>query len=80
MYKERTFSQKVNLFLKGLAMGGANKVPGVSGGMVAFVMGFYEELIFTFRRINLKAFKLLFNGRFRSFAKYTNFQFLVWVM
>ncbi len=61
-------------------MGGANKVPGVSGGMVAFVMGFYEELIFTFRRINLKAFKLLFNGRFRSFAKYTNFQFLVWVM
>ena len=80
MYKERTFGQKVNLFLKGLAMGGANKVPGVSGGMVAFVMGFYEELIYTFRRINLNAFKLLFNGRFKSFAYYTNFQFLVWVM
>lgn len=80
MYKERTFGQKVSLFLKGLAMGGANKVPGVSGGMVAFVMGFYEELIYTFRRINLNAFKLLFNGRFKSFARYTNFQFLVWVM
>lgn len=61
-------------------MGGANKVPGVSGGMVAFVMGFYEELIFTFQRINGKAFKLLFNRRFNSFSKYTNLQFLVLVM
>lgn len=80
MYKERTIQNKVNLFFKGLAMGGANKVPGVSGGMVAFVMGFYEELIYTFQRINGKAFKLLFNGRFKSFVKYTNFPFLVWVM
>lgn len=80
MHQERTFLQKVNLFLKGLAMGGANKVPGVSGGMVAFVMGFYEELIFTFQRINGKAFRLLLNGRFRSFFQYTNAQFLVLVM
>ncbi|MEE4001874.1 DUF368 domain-containing protein [Tenacibaculum sp. FZY0031] len=80
MYKERTLSQKITLFLKGLIMGGANKVPGVSGGMVAFVMGFYEELIYTFQRINGKAFKLLFNGRFKSFGSYTNLQFLVWVM
>ncbi|CAM1347554.1 DUF368 domain-containing protein [Tenacibaculum halocynthiae] len=80
MQKERTFIQKVNLFLKGLAMGGANKVPGVSGGMVAFVMGFYEELIFTFQRINGKAFKLLLTGRLKSFARYTNLQFLVLVM
>ncbi|MDY0781082.1 DUF368 domain-containing protein [Tenacibaculum sp. IB213877] len=76
MYENRTLLQKINLFLKGLAMGGANKVPGVSGGMVAFVMGFYEELIFSFQRINGKAFKLLFNGRFKSFFKYTNMQFL----
>ncbi len=80
MHKERTFLQKMNLFFKGLTMGGANKVPGVSGGMVAFVMGFYEELIFTFQRVNKKAFKLLFRGKFKSFASYTNFQFLFWVM
>lgn len=80
MQKERTFIQKVNLFLKGLAMGGANKVPGVSGGMVAFVMGFYEELIFTFQRINGKACKLLFKGRFNSFTRYTNLHFLALVM
>ncbi len=80
MYKERTFLQKINLFLKGLAMGGANKVPGVSGGMVAFVMGFYEELIYTFQKINRKAFKLLCSGKLKSFVKYTNFPFLVWIM
>lgn len=80
MYKERTFLQKISLFLQGLAMGGANKVPGVSGGMVAFLMGFYEELIYTFRRINGRAFKLLFRGKFTSFARYTNIQFLCWIM
>lgn len=80
MHKNRTFLQKLNLFLKGLAMGGANKVPGVSGGMVAFVMGFYEELIFTFQRVNGKALKLLFSGRFKSFYQYTNLQFLTLVM
>ena len=35
-------------------MGAANKVPGVSGGIVAFVGGFYEELIYSFQKINLK--------------------------
>lgn len=61
-------------------MGGANKVPGVSGGMVAFVMGFYEELIFTFQRINSKSLKLLFTGRFKSFFRYINAEFLVLIM
>ena len=60
MHKERTFLQKLNLFLKGIAMGAANKVPGVSGGTVSFVLGFYEPLIYSFRKVNLKAFKLLF--------------------
>ncbi len=77
MSKERTFSDKFFLFIKGLAMGGANKVPGVSGGTVAFVTGFYEELIYSLQKVNGKAFKLLFNGRFRSFFQYTNAQFLL---
>ena len=33
------------LFLKGIAMGAANKIPGVSGGFIAFILGFYEKLI-----------------------------------
>ncbi|CAM3431851.1 hypothetical protein AEQU2_02078 [Aequorivita lipolytica] len=57
-------------------MGAANKVPGISGGVVAFVAGFYEEFIYSLQKINRKAFKLLIGGRFRSFYRYTNGQFL----
>jgi len=80
MHKERTFTEKLSLFFKGLAMGVANKVPGVSGGTVSFVLGFYEELIYSFQKINLKAFKLLLSGRFRSFFRYTNAQFILLVI
>lgn len=57
-------------------MGAANKVPGVSGGIVAFVGGFYEEFIYSLQKINGKAFKLLLNGRFKSFYRYINGSFL----
>ena len=80
MQKERTFTQKVGLFLKGLVMGAANKVPGVSGGTVSFVLDFYEELIFSFQRINFNAFKLLIRGKFKSFFVYTNAQFIILIM
>ncbi|QNJ98371.1 DUF368 domain-containing protein [Constantimarinum furrinae] len=76
MYEPRSFSDKIWLVLKGLGMGAANKVPGVSGGVVAFVAGFYEEFIYSLQKINRKAFALLINGRFRSFYQYINGQFL----
>ncbi|GAB5399717.1 MAG: DUF368 domain-containing protein [Aureisphaera sp.] len=76
MTETRTFSDKIWLVLKGLAMGAANKVPGVSGGMVAFVAGFYEEFIYSLQKVNGKAFKLLINGRFSSFWQYINGRFL----
>lgn len=76
MSKERSFIDKVWLFFKGLAMGAANKVPGVSGGTVAFVLDFYEELIYSLQKINSKAFKLLISGRFRSFFRYVNATFI----
>jgi uncharacterized membrane protein len=74
--KKRAFSDTLFLVLKGLAMGAANKVPGVSGGVVAFVGGFYEEFIFSLQRVNGKAFKLFINGRFKSFFQYINGGFL----
>ncbi|MEP0264020.1 DUF368 domain-containing protein [Dokdonia sp.] len=74
--KTRTFSDKFWLVLKGLAMGAANKVPGVSGGVVAFVAGFYEEFIASLQRFNGKALQFLLRGRFKSFWQYINGKFL----
>ena len=76
MESTRTLSDKIFLVLKGLGMGAANKVPGVSGGVVAFVAGFYEEFIYSLQKINGKAFKLIINGRFKSFFTYINGRFL----
>lgn len=76
MAKERTFTDRIWLVLKGLAMGAANKVPGVSGGVVAFVAGFYEEFIYSLQKFNRKALALLINGRFKSFYQYINGTFL----
>ncbi|WP_289644499.1 DUF368 domain-containing protein [Maribacter aestuarii] len=76
MNKPRTFIDKLFLVIKGLCMGAANKVPGVSGGIVAFVGGFYEEFIYSLQKINAKAFKLIIAGRFKSFYRYVNGSFL----
>ncbi len=71
-----TFKDRLFLIFKGLGMGAANKVPGVSGGVVAFVAGFYEEFIYSLQRVNTTALRLLYNGRFKSFYNYTNGPFL----
>ncbi|MBT8253262.1 MAG: DUF368 domain-containing protein [Bacteroidia bacterium] len=77
MRSARKFKDKIFLVIKGLGMGAANKVPGVTGGVVAFVAGFYEEFIYSLQKLNGKALKLLFNGRYKSFYQYINGQFLV---
>ena len=47
---------KVYLFFKGVAMGAADIVPGVSGGTIALITGIYEELINSIKNINLRLF------------------------
>lgn len=73
----RRLRDYIFLFLKGVGMGAANKVPGVSGGTVAFVAGFYEELIYSLQKFNLKAFRLLIFRGFGRFYQYVNGSFLV---
>lgn len=72
-----SFRKDFILVLKGIAMGAANKVPGVSGGIVAFVAGFYEELIYSLQKINLKALTILIKRGRSPFYQYTNGRFLV---
>ena len=57
-------------------MGVANKVPGVSGGLVAFVLGFYEEFIDSLQKFNLEGVNLIKQGEFKIFYKHINGQFL----
>ena len=74
---KKSFKKDLILILKGIAMGVANKVPGVSGGIVAFVAGFYEELIYSLQKINLKAFTILVRKGWPAFYQYINGRFLV---
>ena len=76
MQQNRAFSDKLFLILKGMAMGMANKVPGVSGGVVAYVAGFYEEFIFSLQQFDKTAFRLLYKLQFKRFWQHVNGAFL----
>lgn len=68
------------LYIKGIAMGGADVIPGVSGGTVAFITGIYEELIDSLKSIDMDAVRLLLSFRIRDFWKRINGNFLVAVL
>ena len=57
-------------------MGAVNKIPGVSGGTVAFITGIYEELIDSITKINFSSLKKLFKEGFISFYNEINGKFL----
>lgn len=69
--------QQFLLFLKGMAMGAADVVPGVSGGTVAFITGIYEELINTVNGVNLQNLRLLKSDGFSAFWNAINGRFLL---
>jgi len=73
----RRFSDYSLLFLKGMGMGAADVVPGVSGGTIAFITGIYEELISSIKSIDLEALKLLLRLRLKLFWKKINGDFLI---
>ncbi len=65
------------LILKGVAMGAANVIPGVSGGTLALITGIFERLIFAFKSFNLKAVKLLFSFKIKEFIVHIDLYFLL---
>ena len=68
---------KLALFFKGIAMGAADIVPGVSGGTIALITGIYEELIDSIKNISFRLFKTFFTDGFKSFWKDLNGNFLL---
>ncbi|MBV2128332.1 DUF368 domain-containing protein [Rheinheimera sp. SM2107] len=63
--------------IKGLAMGAADVVPGVSGGTLAFILGIYERLLAAISSVNMAAVKLLLQGRFRALWLHIDGTFLL---
>ena len=71
---------KKSLYLRGVAMGAADIVPGVSGGTVAFVTGIYDELLRSINACNLGALHTLFRGDISAFWQRVNGTFLLCVV
>ncbi len=75
--KKRTVKDYVVIGLKGMAMGIAELVPGVSGGTIAFVTGIYEEFITAINNVSLETFKVLKTEGLKAFWMKLNGNFLV---
>ncbi len=76
---KRSLLGKILLSLKGVAMGAADVVPGVSGGTIAFITGIYEELISSINEINLGALKVLKKDGIKAFWEKINGTFFVFL-
>lgn len=70
-------NQFITNFLKGMGIGSANVIPGVSGGTIALLTGIFERLINCLKSFNITALKLLFKGKFKELATHIDFWFLV---
>jgi putative membrane protein len=76
--KDRTAGQYFGLYLRGICMGAADVVPGVSGGTMAFILGIYEELVESIRAVGQPRFLgALFGLRLREALEILNWRFLV---
>lgn len=73
----RTVKENILLYVKGICMGAADVVPGVSGGTVAFITGIYDELLHSINSIDAEAFRLLMKFRIADLWKKVNGNFLV---
>ncbi|RZN82108.1 MAG: DUF368 domain-containing protein [Winogradskyella sp.] len=74
---QRSFFSYLTISLKGIAMGAADVVPGVSGGTIAFISGIYEELIESIDNVNLGVFKVWKTSGFKTAWTSINGNFLL---
>ncbi len=66
--------------LKGIGMGAANVIPGVSGGTIALITGIFERLINSIKSFNLKAIRFLLKFEWKAFSNYTDLKFLIIIL
>ena len=80
-FAKNTFALMIDymLILKGIAMGTANVIPGVSGGTIALITNIYERFINALKNINFTAIKLLFTGKIKELISYIDLYFLLQV-
>lgn len=67
------------LLLKGISMGAADVVPGVSGGTIALITGIYRELVDSLKSVDIEAVKYLLSFQFKKFWERVNGTFLIFV-
>lgn len=74
---QRSIKDYVTISLKGMAMGAADVVPGVSGGTIAFITGIYQELIGTISGVNLDLIKVWKKEGFKAMWRKLNGSFIL---
>ena len=72
----RDWLKYAGVAVKGICMGAADVIPGVSGGTIAFLMGIYQELLDSIKSVNAEAFRILLKGNVAAFWKHINGTFL----
>ncbi len=74
---KRGIRDYIFLLVKGMGMGAADVVPGVSGGTIAFITGIYDELLHSLKQIGPHALMILLKEGLPSAWRYINGNFLL---
>jgi putative membrane protein len=77
MTDAHTQKRKLRLFFTGFTMGLADLVPGVSGGTIAFLLGIYDELLYTIKLVTGQIPRLVLAGKFKQAFRLIPFTFLL---
>lgn len=65
------------LFIKGMAMGISDLIPGISGGTIALLLGIYKDFIKSLKSINYNSFLYLIRFDFKKLNDQLNFIFFI---
>jgi putative membrane protein len=80
MNKKKELKEQAIIFIKSLAMGTVNAIPGVSGGTIAMITGIFKRIIHSLKSFDITALQLLMKGKFRKFARHTDLIFILNVL